>query len=71
MNLLLPNVETISVHIDSVNTRLLMPDVGVLKAGITFVFKVDGKEMTANDWSLTKRWHYKIKQERRVGNAVW
>jgi len=48
-----------------------MPDVGVLKAGITFVFKVDGKEMTANDWSLTKRWHYKIKQERRVGNAVW
>jgi hypothetical protein len=49
MNLLLPNVETISVNIDSVNTRLLTADVSVLNAWITYVFKVDGKEMTGHN----------------------
>ena len=49
MNLLSPNIETISVTIDSVNTRMLTREVGLLNAWITFVFKADGKEMTGHN----------------------
>ncbi len=44
-NLMSPNVEVRSVAIDSVNVRLLTPDVSVLSAWTHFVLRIDGKEM--------------------------
>jgi len=43
INLFSPNVEINSVNIDSVDVRLLTPDVGILSAWTTFEMKVDGK----------------------------
>lgn len=36
--------ETVSVKIDSVDVKLLTPDVGLITAYTTFVLKIDGKE---------------------------
>src|ERR1700730_8045821 len=44
--MLSPNMETISVKVDSANVRLLSPDVALLNAWSTFVYKFDGNEMT-------------------------
>jgi uncharacterized protein (TIGR02246 family) len=49
LNLLSPNIETKSVKIDSVEVRLITPDVGVLTAWTHFVFKVEGKKMTGRN----------------------
>jgi uncharacterized protein (TIGR02246 family) len=45
LNLVSPNIEFTSVKIDSVDVRLLTPDVGILTAWTSFIFKADGKEM--------------------------
>ena len=49
MNLLSPNVEINSVNIDSVEVRLLTPDVGILTAWTTFAIKADGKASTGKN----------------------
>jgi len=45
LNLVSPGIEFKSVLIDSVDVRLLTPDVAVLTAWTSFIFKADGKEM--------------------------
>ena len=44
--MLSPNMETISIKVDSANVRLLSPDVALLNAWSTFVYKFNGNEMT-------------------------
>lgn len=43
--LMSPDMETLSVTIDSVNVRLLSPAIGVLYGWCHFTFKVNGNEM--------------------------
>jgi uncharacterized protein (TIGR02246 family) len=49
LNLLSPNIEFISVVIDSTTVRLLTPDVGILTAWTSFTFKFAGKETKAKN----------------------
>jgi len=49
LNLFSPTVEINSAHIDSVEVRLLTPDVGILSAWTTFEMKVDGKASTGKN----------------------
>src|SRR5258706_13066528 len=49
LNLRSPNVEVNSVNIDSVEVRLITPDVGILTAWTTFVMKIDGKSSTGKN----------------------
>jgi len=44
--MLSPNMETISIKIDSVNVRLLSADIAILNGWSTFVYKFDGNQMT-------------------------
>ena len=46
ISMLAPNMETISIKIDSVNARLLAPDIALLNAWSTFVYKYNGDERT-------------------------
>jgi uncharacterized protein (TIGR02246 family) len=48
-NLVSPGIEFKSVKIDSVDVRLLTPDVAVLTAWTSFIFKTDGKEMNGSN----------------------
>jgi uncharacterized protein (TIGR02246 family) len=48
-NLVSPGIEFKSVKIDSVDVRLLTPDVAVLTAWTSFIFKTEGKEMKGSN----------------------
>jgi uncharacterized protein (TIGR02246 family) len=41
--------ETVSIHVDSIDVKLLTGNVGVVTAYTTFVLYVDGKEMTGQN----------------------
>jgi uncharacterized protein (TIGR02246 family) len=49
LNLMSPQIEFISVIIDSVNVRLLSPDIAVLNAWTSFLFKFEQKENRARN----------------------
>jgi hypothetical protein len=45
----LPNQETVSINIDSVDVRLLTENAGIITAYINFVLKVDGKDVSGRN----------------------
>jgi uncharacterized protein (TIGR02246 family) len=49
LNLVSPNIEFKSVKMDSVEVRMITPDVGILTAWTNFVFNADGKESNGSN----------------------
>jgi uncharacterized protein (TIGR02246 family) len=45
--MLSPNMETISIKIDSANVRLLSADIAILNGWSSFQYKIDGNQMTS------------------------